>query len=246
MPPGRPPPLPASLGLPAPIGRASDRQFGPVADAPPESELRLRRIRGNLEIIRGEGERLSRLVSDVLDMNRLESGLLSLTPGAVDLLDCIRHAARIIAPQFAARPELSLRLELPDRAPPVRADRDRLLQIFLNLLGNALKFTERGAVTVGCQPADAGRSLAVTVADSGIGIPEAEQVRIFTPFHQGAGAQRISGTGLGLAISRLIIEFMGGRILVASTPGRGSTFSVILPVALAIPQPSGDTPAGDV
>jgi len=172
-------------------------------------------------------------VADVLDLNRLESGQLTFSPRPVDLLDLIRRAARILGARLAGRPELALVLDLPESVALVAADPDRVLQVLLNLLDNALKFTEQGRITVSCQIADAGRSVRASVSDTGRGIPEAELTRIFERYHQVAkpGPGPASGAGLGLAISRLIAGRLGGRLWAESEPGRGSTFHLTLPVA---------------
>ncbi len=225
-------PLTSLLGFAKLIERDFGRHFAGQAEGVAPTD-KARRILDNLGIITSEGERLTRLVADVLDLNRLESGQLTFSPRPVDLLDLIRRAARILGARLAGRPELALVLDLPESVALVAADPDRVLQVLLNLLDNALKFTEQGRITVSCQIADAGRSVRASVSDTGRGIPEAELTRIFERYHQVAkpGPGPASGAGLGLAISRLIAGRLGGRLWAESEPGRGSTFHLTLPVA---------------
>ena len=182
-----------------------------------------------LAIIVGEGERLSRLVNQVLDMAKIESGRAEWRNADVDLRALIEHAAATTAELFRER-QAELVLDLPPSAPLLRADPDRLLQVMLNLLSNAAKFVPvpggRVEVRLRADP-DAAR---VEVQDNGPGVPPAQQALVFEKFRQGGDAShRPQGTGLGLPISREIVEHFGGRMGLRSEPGQGACFGFELP-----------------
>jgi signal transduction histidine kinase/ActR/RegA family two-component response regulator len=191
----------------------------------------------SLEIINRSGGHLLSLINDVLDMAKIDAGRMELTNTAFDLIETARDVAELMRARAEAR---QLRLVLdqsPDLPRYIRADAAKLRQTMLNLIGNAIKFTERGgiAVRLSMLPGDSTRpmSLVIEVEDSGIGIKAADLDRIFDPFIQGDTPALQKGTGLGLAITRKFLDLMGGRISVRSTPGQGSTFRVEMPVELA-------------
>jgi two-component system, sensor histidine kinase and response regulator len=187
------------------------------------------------------------LTNDLLDLSRVESGHLELEQTEFDLPQLVEESAELLA---ARADEKGLELVcqvMPDVPTKLVGDPTRLRQILVNLIGNAVKFTERGEVVVrvGNDPAADGLpGLLVTVTDTGIGIPADKQEVIFERFNQAdASTTRThGGTGLGLTISRRLVELMGGRMWVASTVGQGSTFSFTvglgLPPGPALPQPS--------
>ncbi|WP_162914715.1 PAS domain-containing protein [Desertibaculum subflavum] len=206
-----------------------------------------------VQMIRESGDNLLRILNDVLDFSKLEAGQVTLEHIAFDPAQLTAYAGEIVAPRAAAK-RLALEV-VPDPALPaaVAGDPGRIRQILLNLLGNAVKFTERGSVTVAVRLIEAdGRRAAIewSVADTGIGMDEASQARLFREFTQGDSTiwRRFGGTGLGLAISRRLADQMGGAIYVASEPGRGSTFrlrlSLDLAPAAALPK-AGDGDAGE-
>ncbi len=180
-----------------------------------------------LDIMVSESERLSRLVGQVLDLARIEAGHAEWHNSDVDLAVIVRQAADSIRARFE---EKSARLEIkgPHQVRSLRADADRLVQVILNLLSNALKYLPedngRVVVTISDQP----DGVTVTVSDNGVGIAPAEQAQVFDKFRQ-VGDQQHQGTGLGLPISRQIIEHFGGRMWVESEPGQGATFGFFLP-----------------
>ncbi|MDA8064358.1 MAG: ATP-binding protein [Thermaerobacter sp.] len=185
-----------------------------------------------LEIIRAEAGRLARLIDDLLDLSRIESGSLELKRRRVDLARVVRQAADSRGRAVA---EAGLTMEL-DLAPDLFAfaDPDRVVQVLTNLLTNAVKYTPSGG-SVRITTAGGAREVRVQVADTGVGIPEADLPRIFERFYRvDKGRSRVSGgTGLGLAIAKHLVEVQGGRIEVQSEVGRGSTFSFTLPRAEA-------------
>lgn len=183
-----------------------------------------------LGIINAESERLTRLVSNVLDIMKIEAGMVEWRAGAVDLPDLLRYTVKTYAP-LAEQRGLALKLIMPPVLPSLRGDRDRLLQVFGNLVSNALKFTVRGTITLSAEVA--GQEVRVAVTDTGPGIGLEDQAHIFEKFYQGGRllTDKPGGTGLGLAICKEIIEQHQGRIWVESRLGHGSTFVI----ALAIP-----------
>ncbi len=184
------------------------------------------RQRGHAEAIRHSGSLLLKLVNEALDLARIEAGRFELEQAPFDPAELLRDVAALEQP-LAARKGLAFELEIADGLPSrVLGDGSRLRQVLLNLVNNALKFTERG--TVRLQLRRAGAALVFVVGDSGPGIPAASGDRLFQRFEQGDGPQRQAGSGLGLAICRELIQLMGGRIDLESERGRGSRFSVTL------------------
>jgi Na+/proline symporter/signal transduction histidine kinase len=187
-----------------------------------------------LRIVVEETERLTRLINQVLDLSKLESGRAEWEIAEVDLREVIEESAAAAA-QLLAERRAELEVSVPAEVPPVPADRDRVKQVLLNLLSNAAKFCdeERGQVAVELALEDG--AVRVDVRDNGPGIAPEEQRIIFDRFRQGGHAlgERPSGTGLGLPISREIIRRLGGELWVSSERGEGSTFSFTLPRAAA-------------
>lgn len=224
-------PLTSIRGFAKLAGKAFFRYFYDLADSP-ELEGKGDRIRKNLEIIEDEGERLTRLINDFLDINRIETGNATWNDSNLNPCEVIRHAAIALTGAFEAKEGVNLVVDLPDSVPPIHADPDKIQQVVINLLNNASKFTHEGEVRI--TACAAGTKLVVSVTDSGMGIPADEQARIFDKFHKSHTGDTVphtaKGTGLGLAICREIVEHYGGSIWVESTPGKGSTFSFSLPV----------------
>jgi len=174
------------------------------------------------------------MVEELLDLSRIESG------GPMVMLDDIDLRRLAVAGVerlrlFAERQGVDLRSDVPDSVPPVRGAEDRLGQVLVNLLHNAVKFSpDGGVVTVRVEPS--AEVVVVSVEDHGIGIARADQARIFERFYKADKARRRGGgTGLGLAIARHVIEAHGGRIRVESEEGRGSTFSFSIPIIAVDP-----------
>ncbi|WP_374616591.1 ATP-binding protein, partial [Thauera aminoaromatica] len=195
-----------------------------------------------VDAIRASGSTLLGILDDVLDFSKIEAGQLTLESAPFSPAEALA-ALRPMLATMSAQKGLALRLEIDPALPGgVLGDRRALHQIVLNLAGNAVKFTARGfvAVRARCLPARAGRCrLGLEVEDSGIGIAEEAQRRIFTEFTQADGSitRRFGGTGLGLAICRRLVDLQGGSLGVRSRPGEGSTFSCELEYPLATPAP---------
>jgi two-component system, sensor histidine kinase and response regulator len=183
-----------------------------------------------LEIAQCSTRTLATLVDDLLDLARIEAGRLELDISAVDIAETVERVRRMVAAQAAAK-GIGLEVVVDPALPPVAADANRLLQVLLNLVGNAIKFTERGRVL--CTVHRAADGIEIEVIDTGVGITPEAIPRIFDEFRQAdAGTTRkFGGSGLGLAIAKRLVEMHGGTIAVASVVDRGSTFTLWLPVA---------------
>lgn len=190
--------------------------------------------------IKTSAQALLAILNDILDVSRIEAGKLELVPEATDLREATEEVLDLLAPAAAERDvELVLRWA-PDTPTHVVADTLRWKQVLLNLVGNAVKFTERGHVLVDARPApgggagatQSGPGIELRVEDTGHGIPKERLTALFRRFSQAdpAASRRQGGVGLGLVITRLLVERMGGRVTVESEPGRGSVFTVVLPL----------------
>ena len=211
----------------------SIRAFSEMLHQDPEIDLADRtRFLG---IIVSEAERLTRLINQILDMAKLESGRAEWTTGDVDIGEVARETMESIGQLFRDR-GVTLESEVPAQGPVVLADHDRLTQVMINLLSNAVKFVpgETGLVMV--RVSDDGREARVEVEDNGPGLTAEESLVIFERFRQGGNTMtdKPQGTGLGLPISRQIIEYFGGNLWVESRPGAGAKF--IFTVPLPVPQ----------
>lgn len=193
---------------------------------------------GHIETIQRCGQTLETLVSDILDLSKIEAGRLEILAGPFSLRDCVDDILRLFS-EPARRTGLNLSTDIAPGVPPIlQGDQNRLRQILTNLVGNAVKFTEKGGVTIRLRgnflptPAELGESeerpylLVGEIVDTGVGIPADQMPRLFRAFSQldTSSTRRHGGTGLGLIISKRLCELMQGRIEVESAPGRGSTF----------------------
>jgi signal transduction histidine kinase len=188
------------------------------------------KMRDVLERIQQNGRHLLGLINDVLDLSKIEAGELKLSPVDYSMRELVLDVVSATE-ALAAEKKLALEVEVPADLPHGRGDERRLTQVLMNLVSNAIKFTEAGAVRVRAKVEDG--SFVVAVSDTGVGIAEEDRERIFEEFQQvdSSSTRKKGGTGLGLAIARRIVELHGGRIWVESTPGQGSTFSFTLPLA---------------
>lgn len=183
--------------------------------------------------LRTSGEALLSLVDEILDFAKVEAGKLELIEERFELGLLIETMSELMAPRAQAKGIEIASFLAPDLPSHLIGDRDRLRQILLNLVGNAVKFTERGGVGIRVEPSDKG--VAISVADTGPGIPEGRLQAIFEEFEQAdhSAARRHDGTGLGLAIVRRLAALMGGEVTVESPPGVGATFRIELPLLAA-------------
>jgi two-component system sensor histidine kinase EvgS len=212
-----------------------ERVLGPVNDEQQEA----------LDAIQRGARRLLKLVDDLLDLARIESGALDLELHPVEVTLCVQEAVNLVAPQFRQK-NLDLRVDIDDNLAPIYADPMWLRRILINLLTNAVRFTDKGQVTVRAYetgPASdedqandldgVRRRVVLEVEDTGVGVATADQHRIFEAFRRApnAPASIAGGSGLGLAISRRVIEQMQGQLTLRSQPNSGSTFMIVLPLA---------------
>lgn len=195
--------------------------------------------RRNIETVNRAGRHLLSLINDVLEISRIEAGRATIQNAAFDLPETLAAVEEMIRLRAEGK-GLAFTVELSGKLPHyVYGDAHRLRQVLLNLLGNAVKYTDQGQISLQLAPSD--DSIHFAVKDSGAGISPEEQLQIFQPFYQTeAGIAKGEGTGLGLTISREYVRLMGGELLVSSRQGQGSAFSFTLPL------PEADTPAASV
>lgn len=183
-----------------------------------------------LEIVHSNTNRLKALINDILDIERIESGSIQMALQPLDMRTVVNQVARTFEVS-AHQKGLAFALQTPGAPLMVRGDYDRLVQVVSNLVSNAVKYTRQGSVSVRLERGE--DQVALEVTDTGIGMTEEEQERLFTRFFRAdhSYTREVGGTGLGLSIVKALVEEHGGRILVQSTPGAGSTFTVVLPAA---------------
>jgi signal transduction histidine kinase len=213
--------------------RLSDVVFPAMGETGDEKvERAMRQVMENLAIIVEEGERLTTLINETLDLAKIEAGRVEWRSEPVDVREVIDRATAATASLLRPDSGPKLRVEVEPDLPSITGDRDRLIQVVINLISNAVKFTPDGSITIVAWHETEGGWVQVAVSDTGRGIAEADQEKVFEPFAQatdGSGTHP-RGTGLGLPICREIIEHHGGRLWLQSRPGAGSTFQFTLPV----------------
>ncbi|MBX7484078.1 PAS domain S-box protein [Qipengyuania qiaonensis] len=185
-----------------------------------------------VQMIAESGRGMMQLLNDILDLSKIEAGLMQISLEPVDLRHKLTGVVRLLEP-IARDKHVRLELVIDDDIPKwVTGDRLRFRQIALNLIGNAIKFTERGSVTVRAMPSECGKKLEFSVTDTGIGIAEDDLDNIFQQFTQADGsvARRFGGSGLGLSITTQLARLLGGEVTVKSQIGKGSTIMVTLPL----------------
>ena len=186
------------------------------------------KMREVLDRIQRNGRHLLGLINDVLDLSKIEAGQLNLSLADYSLKEVVQSVYSAVE-ALAKEKHIALKVEVPPHLPAARGDERKLTQVLLNLVGNAIKFTDTGEVAIKAFAANG--AFTVAVRDTGPGIAEAEQAKIFEEFQQANSSitKKKGGTGLGLAIAKRIVELHGGRIWVESSPGHGSTFSFTVP-----------------
>ncbi len=187
------------------------------------------KIRDVLVRVQSNGRHLLSLINNVLDLSKIEAGQLTLSVEEYSMKEIV-HTVVTATEGLAAEKNLVLKVAIPDNFPRAEGDERRIVQVLMNLVGNAIKFTEAGEIAVRAAASDA--AIEVSVADTGPGIPPSEHERIFEEFRQvdNSSTRQKGGTGLGLSISKKIIEMHGGRIWVELELGRGSVFRFTLPL----------------
>jgi signal transduction histidine kinase/DNA-binding response OmpR family regulator/ligand-binding sensor domain-containing protein len=223
-------PLTSVLGFAKIIRRRLEERLFPLI---PEDDRTVARAKQqvieNLGVVVSEGERLTKLIDDVLDLAKIEAGKFTWNMGSVSVAEVIDRATSATSSLFEAK-KLKLVTDVAPDLPEITGDQDRLIQVVINLISNSVKFTDAGSITCSAYKRDS--ELVVSVKDSGIGIALADQPKVFEKFKQVGDTltDKPKGTGLGLPICKEIVEYHGGRIWVESEMGQGSTFSFTLPV----------------
>jgi signal transduction histidine kinase/CheY-like chemotaxis protein len=223
-------PLTSILGFARIVQKRLQERIIPLV---PRDDDKAQRVAGqvdeNLQIILSEGERLTVLINDLLDLEKIRAGKMTWNMETAQIADILHSAVTATYSLFETK-GLSWLLDISPDLPNIYGDRDRLVQVVINLISNAVKFTKEGTIT--CQARAGAGEIIVSVIDQGIGIAMEDQALVFEKFKQVGSTQtnKPKGTGLGLSICKEIIEVHGGRIWVESEPGKGSTFSFSLPV----------------
>jgi signal transduction histidine kinase len=225
-------PLTSVLGFAKIIQKRLTENVFPSLDNTQDRKMRrsLRQVDENLNIIVSEGIRLTALINDVLDIAKMEAGKIDWNMTRLDIYEIIDRAIAATSVLFAQKQALRSIKDLPENLPSFIGDRDRLIQVVINLISNAVKFTETGSVT--CQVRQDHNQIIVSVIDTGSGIAESDIGKVFEKFKQVGNTltDKPKGTGLGLSICKQIIEYHGGQIWVESELGQGSIFSFTLPL----------------
>ncbi|MBN1332993.1 MAG: response regulator [Synergistales bacterium] len=182
-----------------------------------------------LEVIERNGKNLLALINDILDLSKIEAGKVEVAPDLFSMKQAIEEIAESMIPMVAEK-DVDLQLDISPDLPDIESDEEKVGKILLNIIGNAVKFTHEGSVTISARME--GDNISVEVADTGIGIPEKELPYIFDEFRQvdGTSSRQFEGTGLGLAICKKTSQMLGGKIFVDSQVGVGSKFTILLPV----------------
>ena len=224
-------PLTAVLGFAQIVqNRLENVLFPAVNGEDRKTDRAIGQVRENIEIMIQEGQRLTKMINDILDLEKIEAGQMIWEIEPLDMASVIRQAAAATNSLYSSK-GIAFHIDIADDLPQVMGDRDRLVQVVINLISNAVKFTDRGHVA--CKAVrGAGPFVQVSVSDTGIGIAPKDQQEVFDKFRQVGDTltEKPTGTGLGLPICREIVEHLGGTITVESMPGYGSTFTFQLPV----------------
>ena len=227
--------------------RLEEAIFPAVPPGDPKRDRAMRQVSDNIGIIVEESERLTNLINDTLDLAKIEAGRMEWRREPVDVAEVIGRASAATASLLAGPgPQMIVAVE-PD-LPTLVGDRDRLIQVVINLISNAVKFTPAGTITCAARRDPAADGVVISVTDTGIGIAPEDHARVFELFGQAGDTLTDTprGTGLGLPICREIVEHHGGRIWLESSVGQGSTFAFTLPVGASSAEAIATAPADRV
>lgn len=224
-------PLTSVLGFAKIIGKRLDEKIFPLINkSDTKANKTVTQISDNLKVVISEGERLTNLINDVLDLAKIEAGKMEWNMEKVNLAEVAERALAATTSLFANK-NLKLIKQIDPDLPEISGDRDKLIQVIINLISNSVKFTEKGSIT--CSVSKKENELVVSIADTGIGIAKEDFAAVFEQFKQVGGdtlTDKPKGTGLGLPICKEIVEHHGGHIWLESEVGKGSEFSFSLPV----------------
>ena len=209
--------------------RLEDRIFPALKTDDRKIERAVQQVEQNISVVVSEGERLTALINDVLDLAKIEAGKVDWQMESVSIPEIIDRATAATASLFENK-NLPLKKEIDNTLPKITGDRDRLIQVLINFISNAVKFTDEGSIT--CSAKQGEEDVIISVTDTGDGIAIEDQPKVFEKFKQVGDTltDKPKGTGLGLPICREIVEHHGGRIWVKSELGKGSTFSFAIPI----------------
>ena len=224
-------PLTSILGFAKIVNKKLEERIFPKLQAEDSKTQRsIVQVAENISIMVSEGERLTNLINDVLDIAKMEAGKIDWKMQYFSVHELIERATSATMALFEQK-ELRLIIDVEEDLPKIVGDRDRLIQVLINLISNAIKFTEKGSVT--CKATKTDYEITISVIDTGSGIAEADQLKVFEKFKQVGDTltDKPKGTGLGLPICKQIVKHHGGKIWVESELGRGSTFSFALPLS---------------
>jgi len=223
-------PLTSVLGFAKIIQKRLEEKIFPLVDkADPKTEKTLGQVSENLKVVISEGERLTTLINDVLDLAKIEAGKMDWSQEEVVLPEVVERAISATNSLFNNK-NLKLIREIDSNIPPIIGDSNKLIQVVINLISNSVKFTDEGSVT--CRIRQEGNEIITSVIDTGMGIAPGDFGAVFEQFKQIGGdtlTDKPKGTGLGLPICKEIVEHHGGRIWLESEIGKGSTFSFAIP-----------------
>ncbi len=224
-------PLTSVLGFAKIIRKRLDEKIFPVVEkSDPKTEKTIRQINDNLKVVISEGERLTHLINDVLDLAKIEAGKMEWNVENVSMPEVAERAIAATSSLFDQK-NLKLIRKIETDISEISGDRDKLIQVIINLISNSVKFTDEGSVT--CRLYSENDEVIVSITDTGIGIAPEDHAAVFEQFKQVGGdtlTDKPKGTGLGLPICKEIVEHHGGRIWLESEVGKGSTFSFALPI----------------
>ena len=235
-------PLTSVLGFAKIIRKRLEEKIFPIIDKnDPKTAKIVDQISENLKVVISEGERLTHLINDVLDLAKIEAGKMEWNQENVSLPEVAERAIAATTALFDQK-KLKLVKQIESGLPDISGDRDKLIQVIINLISNSVKFTDKGSIT--CRVYQEKDELIVSISDTGIGIAPEDYAAVFEQFKQVGGdtlTDKPKGTGLGLPICKEIVEHHGGRIWLESEVGKGSTFSFALPLTPS-EKKSKDTP----
>jgi signal transduction histidine kinase/CheY-like chemotaxis protein len=223
-------PLTSVLGFAKIINKRLNEKIFPIVDqSDPKTGKTINQVNENLQVVISEGERLTHLINDVLDLAKIEAGKMEWNQEKVSLAEVTERAVLATTSLFDQK-KINLEKKIDANIPCIIGDPDKLIQVVINLFSNAVKFTENGGVT--CKVFQKENEVIVSISDTGIGIAPGDYSAVFEQFKQVGGdtlTDKPKGTGLGLPICKEIVEHHGGRIWVESKVGKGSTFSFAIP-----------------
>jgi signal transduction histidine kinase len=210
-------------GIKGYVSMILDGTYGQVSD----------QVKTSLSIVENATDRLAVLVDDLLNVSRIEQGRIKITMEALNIAPIVKEIITELSVQAVAKKLELVYNPFQENFPPINIDPERLKQILINLIGNAIKYTPKGRVEVIIAEKSRGKTLEIKIKDTGIGMSAKDREKLFQKFYrvQNAATKEITGTGLGLWITKQLVELMGGTIMVDSMENSGTQFTIEFPVA---------------